>query len=381
MELREPFETSFGIERYRNFLLVEAVDRTGLSGWGECVAAGDPLYSEEAVATARWMIGERLVPLLGSPAGTTILRYRTLAERFRGHRMAKAAVESALLDLAARRARLPLHRLLGNARRGRVPVGVSVGIQASPAALVDTVGRYLEQGYRRIKLKVDPGRDSAYVAAVRRTYPDVELWVDANQAYSPRALPQIRRWAERYDVAQVEQPFAERAIAAHAALQRGARFRVCLDESVTGRVSLEDALERRALKSLNVKAGRVGGALAGVALARRARRAGVSAWVGGMLESGIGRAHNLHLASLGAFDLSADLSASTRYYVRDLIEQPFQLNSDSTIDVPSGPGSGVSLDDRVHRRALRRRQRFALRATAAAAPPRRYSAGGGFSRR
>lgn len=341
--------------------MVRLDDREGLSGWGECVAARDPLYSEETVATAEWMVLERLAPLLARGGPTSIRSFRAAARRFRGNRMAKAAVEAALVDLVAREANVPAGYLLGRPVRGKVPVGVSVGIQKDPASLARRVGRYLEEGYGRIKIKVAPGRDRAFVRAVRRAYPEIELWVDGNQGYHRRGLSTLRSWAERYEVEQVEQPFGDRELLAHAALQRGARFRVCLDESIVDEESLTEALQVRALRSLNVKTGRVGGAIAGAELAREARRAGVACWVGGMLESGVGRALNLHLASLSPFNLSHDLSASSRYYVEDLIEEPFLLGPGSVLELPKGAGSGVTINPRIHRRAVRRRRRISLR--------------------
>ena len=274
--------------------------------------------------------------------------------------MAKAAVEAALLDVASREARIPLGAALGQPVRRRIPVGVSVGVHPDPSALVARVGRYVEEGYARIKLKVTPGRDQKYVAAIRRAYPLVELWVDANRAYRPEEGRALRTWAGRFHVAQVEQPFGDRALRAHARLQAGAPFRVCLDESVVDEESLSEAIGMRALRSLNVKPGRVGGLVPAVTLARTARTAGSASWVGGMLESGIGRANNLHLASLEPFTLSSDLSASSRYYREDLIASPFVLGAESTVEVPKGPGNGVTLDERVHRRALRRRHRFGV---------------------
>jgi len=355
LPLVEPFETSFGVERHRRFLLVRAETTDGLEGWGECAAATDPLYSSESVATARWILSERLIPLLFRLPNPAPESFVQASARFRGNRMAKAAVEIALQDLRARSKRRSLAKCLGG-QRTRVRVGVSVGIQPTVAKLVDRVGRYLEDGYGRIKLKVRPGWDSRPVAAVRREYPHVELWVDANQAYPPRAGEGIRAWAEKYGVAQVEQPFAERAIHAHAELARGARFRVCLDESVVDPASLEDALAVRAVTSLNVKVARVGGLGIGLSLSRRAARARVPSWVGGMLESGIGRAHNVALASTPSFTLSSDLSASDRYYLEDLTDPPFVLGPGSTLEVPRAPGIGVEVVERVlrkHRRATR----------------------------
>jgi len=355
LPLVEPFETSFGVERSRRFLLIRLTSTDGVEGWGECAAAVDPLYSSESVATAQWILWERFIPALFRLPDPTPEAFSRAVERFRGNRMAKAAVEIALHDLRARAADHSLSRALGG-RRGRVRVGVSVGIQPTLPKLVRRVGQYLDDGYGRIKLKVRPGWDSQCVEAVRREYPDIELWVDANQAYPVSAVPAIRAWAERFSVAQVEQPFAERSIRAHAELARGAPFRVCLDETIVDDASLDDALSARALTSLNVKVARVGGLGTGLRLARAAARRSVPAWVGGMLESGIGRAHNVALASTAPFVLSSDLSASDRYYREDLTDPPFVLGPGSTLEVPRGPGIGVEVVERVlrrHRRATR----------------------------
>ena len=357
LELVEPFETSFGVEKHRRFLVLRLEGEGDAFGLGECVASTDPLYSEETVATARGMLTESLLPILFRLSEPSPEAFRAATARLRGHRMAKAAVETALLDLTARSRGISVSDLLGGGRR-RIEVGVSVGIHPTVASLVRRVGRYLDDGYRRIKLKVRPGWDAIPVGAVRREYPDIEIWVDANQAYPVRAAPRIRRWAETLRVAQVEQAFAERAIRAHAELARGAPFRVCLDESIVDPVSLEDALAARAVTSLNVKTGRVGGALTGRDLARRARRAGVPSWVGGMLESGIGRAHNVHLASLPTFTLSNDLSASDRYYREELVDPPFVLRAASTIEVPRGPGLGVEVREDFLRRVRRASRTF-----------------------
>ena len=349
LALVEPFETSFGVEDRRRFLLVRIESKTGEVGWGECVAASDPLYSSESVATARWILSERLIPLLFRLPDPTPEAFSQETTRFRGNRMAKAAIETALHDLRAKAQGRSLAHVLGG-ERGRIRVGVSVGIQPTVPKLVDRVGRYLEAGYGRIKLKVRPGWDARPVGAVRQEYPDVELWVDANQAYPANAAAEIRTWAERFEVAQVEQPFPERAIQAHARLARGARFRLCLDESIVDPTSLEDALEARAVTSLNVKVGRVGGLGVGFALAQRAAKGRVPSWVGGMLESGVGRAHNVALASTAPFVLSSDLSASDRYYREDIAEPPFLLGPGSTLEVPRGPGIGVEVVERTVRK-------------------------------
>jgi o-succinylbenzoate synthase len=357
MPLVEPFETSFGVERRRRFLILRLETEDGEVGLGECVAAKDPLYSGESVSTARWMIETYLLPLLWREGALAPPLFSERARAWRGNPMAKAAVELALWDLWARRHRQSLSRALGG-RRGRVEVGVSVGIQPTVPALVRRVGEYLADGYRRIKIKVRPGWDERPAAALRKEFPDLRLWVDANQGYPATASSAIRRWATRYGVEQVEQPFPEHALAAHAKLVKGARFRVCLDESITDLATFEAAQEMRALTSLNVKAGRVGGLGAGRDLGRRAAEARMPAWVGGMLETGIGRAYNVALASLSPFTFPADLSASDRYYQPDLVEPEFTLGPGSTLAVPQGPGIGVQVVESVYRKHLRRHREF-----------------------
>lgn len=360
LPLVEPFETSFGVEAERRFLLLRLETRHGEVGWGECVAARDPLYNEESTAGASAVIRESIVPRWRKAGPRDVESVRALLAPLRGNRMAKSALEQAVVDLQAQATRQSLARFLGG-RRARVSVGVSIGIQPSPEALVGKVGQYLEEGYRRIKLKVRPGYDRVPVRSVRRAYPDIEIWVDGNQAYTPSSIPHLKRLAEDARLAQVEQPFGERDLSAHAELARGAHFRVCLDESIVDAESLAEGLRQRALTCLNVKPGRVGGPVEGLQLARAARRAGVPSWVGGMLESGVGRAHNLHLASSGVFTLPGDISATSRYYERDIIETPFALRPDGTLDVPRGPGLGIEIDERTYRRAVRRRMSFSLR--------------------
>lgn len=357
LPLVEPFETSFGVERRRRFLVVRLQATTGAEGYGECVAAALPLYSGESLATASWLLARQLLPRLFRDELPSPEAYSSTVDDLRGNRMAKSAAESALWALWAEEDRRSLARTLGG-RQSRVEVGVSVGIQPDIPTLVRRVGSYLSSGYRRVKLKVKPGWDAAPVRAVRREFPDVRLWVDANQAYRPSAAARIASWAHRESVEQVEQPFAERNMLAHQELAQTGGFRVCLDESVVDEASLDEATERGALSSLNVKSGRVGGLGNARSLARRARRRGVHAWVGGMLESGLGRAHNLALASRTEFDLPGDISASDRYYAEDLIEPPLRLGPSSTIEVPRGPGLGVEVNPRIWRKALRKTRSF-----------------------
>jgi len=355
LPLVEPFETSFGVERRRRVLLLHLRGARGDEGIGECVAGRDPLYSSESVDTARWMLLHYLLPRLFELDEAAPVAFAHSVGELKGHPMAKATVEMALWDLLARQQGRSLSRALGGRRR-RVDVGVSVGIQPNIPALVRRVGRYLETGYRRVKLKVRPGWDEGPIAAVRRAYPDLTLWVDANQAYPPEAGPAIARWAERFHVAQVEQPFSAGRWSAHARLARSGAFRVCLDESVVDVGSLAEGIAQHALTSLNVKPGRVGGLGVSRELEARAARSGIPAWVGGMLETGIGRSHCVALASRPGFTLPADLSASDRYFDPDLIDPPFVLGPGSTLTVPDGPGIGVRLvEERVRRYAVRSR--------------------------
>jgi O-succinylbenzoate synthase len=260
----------------------------------------------------------------------------------RGHNMAKAALEMACWDLFARCRGMSLASLLGGAR-DRVQVGVSIGIQATPAALVDTVGRFLSDGYRRIKLKVAPGSDVDFVEAVRDAYPQAVLQVDANSAYSLTDTPTFRDM-DRLDLLLIEQPLGPDDIVDHAQLQRELNTPICLDESIHSPDDARHALDLGSCRIINIKPGRVGGhlqsrAIHDLCLARQA-----PVWCGGMLETNVGRAHNVALAALPGFSLPGDISASARYYERDIAQPDFVLNEDSTITVPDGPGIGVNLN-------------------------------------
>ena len=361
--LVRPFATSFGVEHRRRVLLLELEEGSGEVGWAECVAGRDPLYSSESVGTAREMLLGYLLPLLRSAPTTTPERFLLSAGAYRGHPMAKATVEMALWDLSARVLRTPLCRLLGGRPRP-IPVGVSVGLQASPQALVEQVTGYRAAGYGRIKLKVTPGKDEAYLARVRRAFPDIPLWIDANQAYGLGDLTRLARWAGRYRIELVEQPFPEDRLVWHARLARRlpAGSRLCLDESVTGPGRLEEARALRAIRVLNIKPGRVGGLGPSLELHAQAVQAGIPVWCGGMLETGIGRAHNLSLATLPGFTLPSDLSASDRYYREDLVEPPFTLGPGSTLRPRPGPGTGVEPVEARMARWLRRLREIPLSA-------------------
>jgi O-succinylbenzoate synthase len=338
LPLVTPFRTSFGVERDRDVLLVRVVTADA-EGWGECVAAAEPRYSSEYADGAADVLRRFLLPAV---ADLPDLRPEAVAPALgfvKGHRMAKAALELAVLDAWLRARGLPLARYLG-ATRDRVPAGVSVGIMASLPELLDAVAGYLEAGYRRIKLKIEPGWDLDPVWAVRDRFgEELALQVDANAAYT---LADADRLAglDPFGLLLVEQPLAEEDLLGHAALQRRLRTPICLDESITSAKAAVDAVALGACRIVNVKAGRVGGYLEARRLHDQCLARGVPLWCGGMLETGIGRAANVALAALPGFTLPGDTSASDRYFRLDLTA-PFVLQ-DGHLAVPDGPGLGVA---------------------------------------
>lgn len=340
MPLVTPFRTTSGTQTERDVLLIKVEGPDG-EGWGECVAMNEPLYSPEYVAGAHAVTRDHLIPRLATLGEVTAEGVAPALAAVKGHPMAKAALEMAVLDAELRCRGESLAAHLGATRKA-VPSGVAVGIAASVAELLETVGRLLDEGYLRVKLKIEPGYDVEPVRAVRERFGDgVLLQVDANSAYTPADAPHLAE-LDAFGLLLIEQPLAEDDIAGHAALAGQIRTPICLDESITSATVAADAIDRGACSVVNVKAGRVGGYLEArrvhdVCAARR-----VPVWCGGMLETGLGRAANLALAALPGFTLPGDISASSRYWRRDLTE-PFELEG-GHIRVPSGPGLGVTPD-------------------------------------
>jgi o-succinylbenzoate synthase len=310
----------------------------GVSGHGECVADTDPFYLPETVGTVGHVLRDFLAPMAFALDLRDPRDLLPALARVRGHEMAKAGLEMAVWDLFARQAGQPLYRLLGG-RGGTIAAGVSVGLQKDADALVDKVAREVEAGYRRIKIKIKPGRDKALVEAVRKHFPAVPLMADANSAYTLADAPLFRE-LDAYDLMMVEQPLAWDDIVDHAELQRGMRTPICLDESIRSPEDARKALALGACRIVNIKAGRVGGLAASAAIHDLCRARGAPVWCGGMLESGIGRLANVHLQTLPGFTLPGDTSASARYFAEDLIEPPVTVSRDGTIAVPEGPGLG-----------------------------------------
>ncbi len=341
MPLVLPFETSFGRSEERDCILVK-VQSEGLEGYGECVADRDPGYCYETCGTAWHILRDYIIPsLLGKDVidGADFQRH---VARVRGHMLAKAGFEMAIWDLLGKRQNLSLRELFGG-QRSKVDVGVSVGLQAFPERLVEQVERYLADGYRRIKIKIKPGRDVEDAAAVRRAFPSILLQVDANSAYTLETFSELRP-LDDLDLLLIEQPLYEDDLWEHHYVQKQFRTAICLDESVISVRHARAALEMKACRIINIKAGRVGGLNEALAIHDLCRQRCVPVWCGGMLETGVGRASNLALASMPGFVLPGDISASARYYVEDITQERFVLNADSTIDVPTGPGLGIHLD-------------------------------------
>lgn len=359
LPLRERFEISSGFSEERRILLVK-LRAGGETGWAECVAGEDPGYSYETTDTAWHILSEFLIPaLLGAEVEDPADVERRLAH-VRGHPMAKASLEMGFRDLDARRRGLSLSEALGGSGEP-VPVGVSVGLQKSDDLLVEKVGGFLAAGYRKIKLKIKPGRDVEMVRAVREAFPGAPLMVDANSAYTPADRDRLAELDE-LDLLMIEQPLAHDDLRQHARLQEVLRTPVCLDESIRSAGDAELALALGSCRIINIKPGRVGGFGSSRRIHDLCRARGVPVWCGGMLESGVGRAFNIALATLPGFTIPGDISASRRYWERDIVDPEFEV-FDGMMTPPSGPGIGVIPDDRRIDRLTVRVERWPRRRT------------------
>jgi O-succinylbenzoate synthase len=353
MALVEPFETSFGREQQRRALIV-SVESDGLTGWGECVAGTGPWYSYETTQTAWHILADHLIPALQGLQLTHPSDALKLWARVRGHPMAKAGLEQALWDLYAKSKKISLAQALGGTKAS-VESGISIGIQPDIPSTLRVVEQRLGQGYRRVKLKIKPGWDVKMLEAVRKEFPAIKLTADANAAYTLRDVEALKG-LDRFGLLMMEQPLSFDDLVDHAALQKQLKTPICLDESIKGADDARRALELGSCRIINIKSGRVGGLASSKAIHDYCLEHGVPVWCGGMLETGIGRAHNVALASLPGFTMPNDISASARYYERDLVEPAFMLNPDGTISVPRGLGIGVEvLKDRLEEVTLTKR--------------------------
>ncbi|MGI9107607.1 MAG: o-succinylbenzoate synthase [Pyrinomonadaceae bacterium] len=344
-EIRLPlvhfFETSFGRTTERRIVLARLLDEDGTEGWGECTAGEGPFYCEEWTESA-WSVSKHyLAPMVVGHKVESASEVFALMQAARGNRMAKAALETACWDIEAQRAGLPLWKLLGGVRE-EIASGVSIGIQDSPAALLEKIEREVGAGYQRIKIKIKPGWDTSIVEGVRARFPEIKLMVDANSAYTLADAPLFQAM-DRHNLMMIEQPLAYDDMVDHARLQEQIETPVCLDESIRSSEDARKAIEMNACRIINVKLGRVGGHAEAREVERVCREQNVPVWCGGMLESGIGRAHNIALATLAGFTLPGDVSASARYWEEDVIEPPVTVSARGTINVPTTPGLGFAV--------------------------------------
>ncbi len=347
LPLKRPYETSMAVETHESHVIVR-VEGDGAVGWGESVANETPWYSGETPSTVWVLLEESLIPHL---LGRTFSHPREVSDALswvRDARMAKACIEMAMWDLAATQEGVPLSRLLGG-DRDRIACGVAIGLHPSTGALIERIEEELRGGYQRVKLKIKPGRDVEIAEAVRARFPELPFMLDANSAY---ALAQASVF-ERIDATRptmIEQPLAHDDMIDHAELQKLIRTPICLDESIRHAEDARKAIAIGATRVVNIKPGRVGGLAEAVRVHDACRAKGVPVWCGGMLEMGIGRAHNVHLASLPGFSLPGDIAASTRYFETEIIGEPFEVDPDGTMKVPPGPGIGVTVLEKTIRK-------------------------------
>jgi len=352
LPLAYPFETSFGLTTGRRILLIE-LEAEGLTAWGECVAGEHPYFSDEMIDTA-WIITEsELAPCLLESEIPTGGAVPQIFKQVRGHRMAKAALENAVWDLESQVEGVPLAKLLGGTRE-TIHCGVSIGIQPTLEQLIEKIELELEAGYQRIKLKCKPGWDNHIFEAVRKRWHDIMLSCDANSAYRLKDFDHIATWDE-FSLLMIEQPLWYDDFYFHSMLQKRIETAICLDESIRNRRDALAAIDMGSCKIINIKVGRVGGFSEAIAVHNAAEERGIPVWCGGMLETGIGRAHNIALSSLPNFSLPGDVSASKRYWSQDIIEPEVTVSNTGEIAVPTGVGSGFRIDrGRIEELTVRR---------------------------
>ncbi len=355
MPLIHPFETSFRRVEERNSIIVKIYSE-GLVGYGETASMAGPWYSYETTETCWHTQRDFLIPAVLGKEIESVTQLMALFAPVRGHNMAKTGLEEAFWDLLAKREGKPLAELLGGTR-GRIESGISIGIQATVPDLLERITSFIEEGYWRIKIKIKPGWDLAVVKEVRRAFPQVPLMVDANSAYSLGDV-KLFKALDEYHLMMIEQPLGYDDIVDHAKLQREIATPLCLDESIHTLDHARQALELESCRIINIKPGRVGGLQQAKGIHDLCQERGVPVWCGGMLESGIGRAHNVALASLPNFRLPNDIAASKRYYSQDIVQPPIDLGPEGMITVPQGPGIGVEVDEERLERITVRRQEF-----------------------
>ena len=346
LEIRLPlihfFETSFGRTTERRIVLARVRDIDGAEGWGECTAGEGPFYSDEWTDSAWETLREFLGPMVAGKRVDSAADVFALMKPVRGHRMAKATIETACWDLEAKKLGVPLWKHLGGIR-SEIASGVSIGIQDTPEILLEKIRREVDAGYQRIKIKIKPGWDVGIVARVRKEFPHIRLMGDANSAYTLADIPLFKE-LERFNLIMLEQPLAHDDLFDHARLQHQIQTAVCLDESIRTPEDATHAIAMGSCRIINVKLGRIGGHTQAKLVEQVARENNIPVWCGGMLESGIGRAHNIAMSTLAGFSLPGDVSASARYWEEDIIEPPVTVSAKGTITVPDAPGIGFNVN-------------------------------------
>lgn len=341
MELITPFATSYGAYTDRETILVQVIDENGISGWGECVAFATPWYTEETVLGAWHVLEQFLIPSLLKEQIQHPRQLPQLWQAVKRHAMAKAGLEMAVWDLYAKLQKKPLYQLIGGIR-DEIQVGVAIGLQPTIEQYYEWIDQYIAQGYARIKVKIKPGQDVSLIAALREKYPQLPLMADANSAYTLKDIDHLRQ-LDRYQLMMIEQPLAADDIIDHAELQHSMSTPICLDESILQAEDVRKAVQLGSCQIINVKLGRVGGWNEALRIHELCVEKKVPLWCGGMLESGIGRAHNMALATLVGFTIPGDISASSRYWQRDIIAPEVTVNQ-GKVALSKLPGIGVEVD-------------------------------------
>ena len=359
MPLKTRFETSFGATTKRRILIVRVRDKSGADGWGECVAMESPFYNHETVDTAWSIISKFVAPMLAAANISSAAEVGGALAAIQDNRMAIGAVETAVWDLEAKKRGVPLWKHLGGTVN-EINCGVSIGLQKSPEILLGKVAQELASGYQRIKLKIKPGQDIKFVSAVRSRYPDITLSVDANSAYELRRDIELFHKLDECDLLMIEQPLAAGDLVDHSKLQKLLKTSICLDESITSLRNARHALELGACRIINIKLGRVGGHSEAKAIQAFAAENNIPVWCGGMLESGIGRAHNIAMSTLAGFTLPGDVSASARYWAEDIIEPPVVVSAQGTIAAPTSSGIGYEVKENLIEKLAVKRESVSL---------------------
>ena len=340
LPLVHPFTTSFGTETHKEALLIKISADEGY-GWGECVASPTPYYSYETNQTALSIIKNFLIPILNAQQDFFMKDVQVQFTRIRGHHMAKAAIENALLDILARKHNRPLHSII-NGNPQKIRSGISIGIKDNPKELLKSVQQAVQRKYHRVKVKIKRGKDIEVIKSIRKHFPDINLMADANADYSIGDLALLKQLDE-FNLMMIEQPLEYDDIYFHSLVQKELKTPICLDESIKNLNDAEAAIKLNSCRIINIKQGRVGGILAARAIQDYCLKNGVDCWSGGMLETGVGRAFNIHLQTLPGFTLPGDTSETSRYFAEDIVDQPVVLDADGFIDIPSGPGIGVEV--------------------------------------